>query len=139
MATTENKSLKFRISAILQNAPKPRQNFREISDDRDITIKSTKDLIKSVIIQPVQPKKRLEMNIKEIRLKTVYLLRKLQYSRISLQEFHRNNLFPKEPYHFGIEGRMFLHRVKTNKITEMSRMLVENPFLVHDFDTVSDD
>jgi len=76
------------------------------------------------------------MNTKQIRIKTVYLLRKLQYSRISLQEFHRNNLFPKEPYHFGILGRMFLHHVKVNNISEMSRMLVENPFLVHEFDTV---
>lgn len=94
------------------------------------------DLIKSVSLQPAEEKKRVELNMKKIRLKTVYLLRKLQYSRISLHEFHRFNLFPKEEYHFGLNGRLFLHLVKTNNVTDMSRMLVENPFLVHDFDTV---
>lgn len=85
-----------------------------------------------IISEEKSAKKRLPGAV--LRQKTVHLLRKLQYFRISLHDFHSQALFPKEPFSRGKPSKELISLARNGDMTKINKLVTGDQFLVYDFD-----
>lgn len=140
LADTTKDSLEDKIKSVLEDGPKGYKfeagtyNKRQIESGKKLAEK-----MKLILREETQNhlKKRDPVNFPLVRRQIYTLLRKISFLRLSLSEFREENLFPKSPHHYGMQGKMFLYFVKSNQKVESLKLIIENKFLVYEVDSVN--
>lgn len=78
---------------------------------------------------------RSKVSMEVIRQKIVVLLRKIKFLEINLSQFHKMQLFPKEPFQHRFTTKL-LHAIKIEDCGQLRRLINEHPELVYHFDSV---
>lgn len=95
-------------------------------------VEATDKLQETIVINKVTKRPPI---LPIVREKVLRLLRKLDWFRISLNQFQTHKLFPSSPFTYGSLTRQFLHHVKNDEVMPLFRILNQNPYVVYDFDS----
>lgn len=122
-------SLKFDLSTEVSRLPI--YLSKGISRAKAI-VEATDKLQETIVINKVTKRPPI---LPIVREKVLRLLRKLDWFRISLNQFQKHKLFPSSPFTYGALTRQFLHHVKNDEVMPLFRILNQNPYVVYDFDS----